>query len=151
MNIRSQLPLPLRSRLDSLGRFVHVIVAASEDEDRLPKSRRMPKAAKDELSLLVFVFSLRHLLKEGTRAATLAADEIEKLGVPGFQIGSQEFQKGNDNVLRGERLANELWDQIADNRIKRMMDSQDTITGVIQKLHEIYKTPEVLDRYGPAQ
>ena len=76
--------------------------------------------------------------REGSRAAVAAVDEFHNLGVPGFQVGSSVFEGRNENVVRGDRLAETLRSAVADpellsaiNRANRMRDL------VIDLLHRI--------------
>jgi hypothetical protein len=147
VDIRAQLPVSLRSRLDSLGGLVNAIVSAREDRQHGSQSIQTPRAVKNDIALLVFIFSLRRLLSEGTRAAKLATQELKLLGVPGFEVGSEQFEEGNENVLRGQRLANEMWEAIADPLLKRVLDSETSITRLIETLHDFYTDPGTLDRY----
>jgi hypothetical protein len=147
MDIRAQLPHSLRLRLDSLGGLVNAIVSAREDQREGRQGIQTPRAVRNDMALLVFIFSLRRLLNEGTRAARLATQELTLLGVPGFEVGSEKFEKDNENVLRGQRLADEMWNAISDPLLKRVLESETSITGLIETLHDFYTDPRTLDRY----
>jgi len=151
MDIRQQLPIRLKRRFDSIGAFVASVVTGMEEEKGVPKKRRLPASVKSDISLLVFVFSLRQFLREGSRAAEAAAKESIRLGLSGFQVGEQVFEPGNDNTLRGQRLSEALWEQIKDQRIRNLLESEHTLTGLTEKLYVIAKEPEDLDRYRNTQ
>lgn len=141
----------MKRRFDSIGSFVSSVVSSIEDKNGVPKKQRLSASTKSDITLLVFIFSLRHFLQEGSRAAASATNEAVALGLSGFSVGQQVFEPENDNVMRGERLAQGLWSQIQDQRIKNLMNSEKTLTNLIERLYGIAKEPKELDRYWEPQ
>ena len=110
----------------------------------------MPAEVKQDIALLVVIAALRQFLQEGTRAATAAAEKAVSLGLTGFSIGRTLFTPNNENTRRGSVLAEALWAQIEDKRLKRLIDSQPSLSRLVEELYAIAKNPERLDRYREA-
>ena len=145
--LRKQLPPSFRHRFDSLGGFVSAVIREIEDRGSVPKKRRLPVETKQDIALLVFVASLRDFLQEGTRAATAAAERIVGLGLSGFSIGEHVFSPGNENTMRGTVLADALWAQIEDARLRNLLDSERSLSRLVEDLYGIARHPKRLDRY----
>jgi len=104
--IVNSLPRPIRLRFDSIGGFVQTIIA--EHEEGLTPSERLSRDDRELIKLVVFAYALNQLFREGSAAARAAVDEFQRLGIPGFQIGSASFEGRNYNVMLGDKLAEQL-------------------------------------------
>lgn len=144
---RNQLPPSFSRRFDSLGGFVNTVIREIEDRGSVPKERRLSSDTKHDIALLVFVASLRDFLREGSRAASAAAEEVVELGLSGFSIGERVFSPGNENTMRGAVLAEALWARIEDVRLKNLLDSEISLSRLIEELYGIARHPKRLDRY----
>lgn len=126
---------------------MNVIVRELEDRRGIPKGRRLEAGARNEITILVFVATLRNFLREGSRAANDAAIKVVELGLSGYSIGERVFSPGNENAMRGADLADALWGRIEDVRIRNLLDSENSISWLIEELYAIAKRPDRLDRY----
>lgn len=105
-DIVNRLPYRLRNRFDSLSAYVKTII----DEEERTKAARF-KLNRDRVQLIqlvVFIYCLDDFLREGTNAARGAVQGLSRIGLDGFSVGSNEFSGDNENVTRGETLANHL-------------------------------------------
>lgn len=107
--ILTQLPTRLRPRFESLGRYVKTIV--DEEQVHMPRRNRLKRQQIELLQTLVFVHVLNDLFKETTAAAMRTVMTFEELGVSGFSVGQTDFVGRNENVMRGERLSEQLMQQ----------------------------------------
>jgi len=147
MEIGSQLPPVLRRRFDSIGGFVSAVVGELEERRRTPRKLRLRLEERHNITLLVFIATLRDFLREGTRAASAAANKVVELGLPGFSIGERFFAPGNENTMRGAVLADGLWARIEDIRLRNLLASEKPTFWLIEELYGITRSPERLDRY----
>lgn len=150
VELLKQLPPALRGRFESLGAYVSTVIRDIEDRRRVPKRLRMPAEIKQDIALLVVIAALRQFLQEGTRAATAAAEKALSLGLSGFSIGRTLFTPSNENTRRGAILAEAMWAQIEDKRLKKLLDSPPSLSKLVEELYAIAKHPERLDRYREA-
>jgi hypothetical protein len=141
------LPPALRHRFGSLGSFVSAVIREKEERGAVPKRRRLALEEKQDIALLVFVASLRRFLQEGAHAASAAAEEAVSLGLAGFKVGNYEFAPGNENTRRGAVLADSLWARIDDNSLRNLLDSELSLTKLVEELYSIARDPKRLDRY----
>jgi hypothetical protein len=109
------LPWRLKGRFESLGSYVDAVL--HEHEEKIPKQRQLKNEDIQVIKLAVFIYALQDFFREGTRAAARAVDVFQALGVPGFTVGSSLFEGRNENVVRGDRLAQALWQAIGDTEI----------------------------------
>lgn len=145
--LRRELPPTLRARFDSLGSFVTGVIREIEDRRQLANEQRVPAEVRRDIALLVFIASLRDFLNEGSRAAAEAAEKAVSLGLAGFRVGRQTFTPDNENTNRGRMLANALWEQIDDPRLRHLLESETSLSGRIEALYAVCRSPEKLDRY----
>ena len=114
------LPRRLKTRFESIGAFVDAVV--QEREDSLPKEKRLKNDDIGIIKLAVLIFALQEFFREGSRAAVRAVDEFQALGVPGFKVGSSLFEGRNENVVRGDKLAEALREAVSDPEILSAID-----------------------------
>lgn len=130
--ILNQLPYRLRSRFEWIGGYVKALLDTEETETKA--KRKLTKSEVQLIQLIVFVHSLDFFFREGTRAARGAIGSLETLGVPGFQVGSTEFRGENENVTKGEDLANRLREYLSDNELLNSIPSDQTPTDLTKYL-----------------
>jgi len=145
--LRRELPPALKARFDSLGSFVTSVIQEIEKRGRVPEKRRTSADVKQDIALLVFIASLREFLREGSRAAAAAAEKAVSLGLSGFTVGRQTFTPDNENTRRGNMLADALWEQIEDNRLRNLLDSDRSLSRLIEVLYAVSRNPQRLDQY----
>jgi hypothetical protein len=78
---------------------------------------------------------LDQLFQEGTKAASIAVDEFEKLNVPGFDIGSSAFEGRNDNVMLGYNLSQKLRANLP-KEISSLIQKPQTMRSLVLELME---------------
>ena len=91
------------------------------------------------VQLVVLVYALDFLFQEGTRAATMAVAEFEKLGISGFKIGSAEFEGENENVMRGRNLSQALRRSLGDSPALKLIQSETEIKSLILRLMRLVR------------
>jgi hypothetical protein len=89
---------------DTLNERLKKLQSEKERTDELARL----KDIANEASLVILIVLLRSFFEEGTRAAIQAVDTFQELGIEGFQIGSKVFSGRNEDVMRGELLADKL-------------------------------------------
>jgi len=124
--ILNSLPYRLRSRFEWLGGYVQTLIDSEEAETKA--KRKLTKSQIQLIQLIVFVHSLDFFFREGTRAARGAVNGLQALGVPGFTVGSTEFRGENENVTRGEDVANRLMEYLSGNELFRSIPQGQTPT-----------------------
>lgn len=126
------LPRRLKGRFESLGSYVDAIL--HEYEEKIPKPRRLKSEDIQVIKLAVFIYALQEFFREGTRAASRAVDEFQALGVSGFTVGSSLFEGRNENVVRGDRLAEALRQTISDTKILSIIDRTSRMRDLVIEL-----------------
>lgn len=114
------LPRRLKTRFESIGAFVDAVV--EEREVNIPKTRRLRSDDIVTIKLAVFIFALQEFFREGSRAAVLAVEEFQALGVTGFKVGASLFEGRNENVVRGYELAEALREAVGDPEVLSAID-----------------------------
>jgi hypothetical protein len=132
------LPRRLKTRFESIGGFVDAVIR--EREDNLPKQRRLKSDDIGIIKLAVLIFALQEFFREGSRAAVLAVDEFQALGVPGFKVGSSLFEGKNENVLRGYELADALRKAVSDPEILSAIDRTSRMRDLVLDLMRRVRT-----------
>lgn len=117
----NRLPYRLRNRFDSLSGFVKSVI--DDHESKLPQRPRLSQNQVRLIQLIVFIHTLDDFLREGTAAARSAAVGFQELGVDGFVVGTTVFSGENENVMRGEVLADRLRLMVADLEVFDAVDS----------------------------
>lgn len=124
--ILNSLPYRLRSRFEWVGGYVQALIESEETDTTL--GRRLTRDEVHSIQLIVFVTSLDFFFREGTSAARGAVNGLAALGVPGFKVGSTEFRGENENVTRGEDVANRLMEYLSGNELFRSIPQGQTPT-----------------------
>ena len=124
--ILNSLPYRLRSRFEWVGGYVQAVLESEETETT--RGRKLTKDEVHAIQLIVFVTSLDFFFREGTSAARGAVNGLAALGVPGFKVGSTEFRGENENVTRGEDVANRLMEYLSGNELFRSIPQGQTPT-----------------------
>ena len=130
--ILNSLPYRLRSRFEWLGGYVQTLIDSEEAEKKA--KRKLTRSEIQLIQLIVFVHSLDFFFREGTRAARGAVNGLQALGVPGFTVGSTEFRGENENVTRGEDVANRLMEYLSGNELFRSIPQGQTPTELTKSL-----------------
>ncbi len=81
------------------------------------------KSFSDEASLLVFIFVLKKVFSEGSKAAKDTVDTLKELGIEGFSLGKTFFSGRNENVVLGDILAEKLLSLLDENSIQLITKS----------------------------
>jgi hypothetical protein len=77
-------------------------------EETTPLEDRLSEEWRQTIQLVVLVYALDNLLREGSRAARGAVRQFQATGMVGFTVGKSVFTEENANVRLGEDLAAEL-------------------------------------------
>lgn len=140
--ILKHAPKYITIRYNSLNHYVWEELF-SEDEKRRMFSRlhskkqrkklfKNMKSFADEASLLVFIFVLKKIFSEGSRAAKDTVDMLKELGIEGFSLGKTFFSGRNENVILGDILSSKLLSLLDKNSIELVTNS----TQIFQIIHE---------------
>jgi hypothetical protein len=105
-DVLSRLPRRMRVRFESLGSYVRSIV--NELEERTPRPDRLADESVQLIQLVVLVYAMDDLLREGSRAARAAVGQFRETGMAGFTVGTSVFEGENANVTLGEDLSRGL-------------------------------------------
>lgn len=76
------------------------------------------KSLLKECAILLTLFTLKLFFEKGTEYARESLSVLKSFEVLSFQIGNQEFTGENENVVRGEKLAKELLNDLDPEIIK---------------------------------
>jgi hypothetical protein len=128
----NSLPRNYQIRFNSLGRYVRGLI--EEEESEREQNLGLDNEDISFIQLAVFVFSLDDFLRAGTRAAQQASQTLEGYKIPGFQIGSTIFTKNNESTMRGEVLANQLRDVVADLPIGELIQNSSSIRNLVSRI-----------------
>lgn len=103
-------------------------------DEKLEEQNRL-KLVANEASIVTFIFLTYKFFKEGSNAAKQAADTFNELGVEGFYIGRTYFSERNENVIKGEVIAERLLNSISNEEIKDLVKNSQYIYEILN----IYK------------
>lgn len=129
-----ELPTSFRGRFDSLGQYVQALVREIRGQDAPPLSAKRLSF----IHLIVFIYLLKRYLEEGTKAAERAVKASHEFGFESFSVGRTVFAKGNDNTLRGRRLADLLISSIDEPSIVKALEESNNVRSLVRKL--LYRT-----------
>lgn len=130
-DIINTLPRTLRLRFDSIGGYVQTIVA--ENEESLPKSQHLRIEEIEAVKLVAFTYAVERLFREGAKAARTTVQELSKFNIRGFQVGQTVFEGENENVILGEKLADDLMKCFVGSKYGKLITSSSTLTELIRK------------------
>lgn len=131
-DIVSRLPYRLRNRFESLGAYVKAVI--DEEQRGTQKNMKLKRDHVQLIQLIVFIHCLDDFLREGTNAARGAVEGLGRLGIDGFSVGSTEFSGNNENVARGEVLADQLRAAVAEMDLFNSLPSNVGPTQLTQEL-----------------
>jgi len=114
------------------------------EADLLPEDRLKPKQLQS-IQLIAFIYALDFLFCEGTRAATMAVAEFEKLGMSGFKIGSAVFEGENENVMRGRDLSEALKRALANTSVLELIKSENAIKSLTLRMIRLARNGAFVD------
>ena len=101
------LPRRMRGRFERLGAYVNDRIndiLGEQVNSRLSLTRE----SRATIQLIVLTLYLEHFFREGTSAARGAVQASKSIKCDGFMVGQSVFRGENENVRRGEMLANRL-------------------------------------------
>lgn len=113
----------------------------TKDEKRT-EIRRI-KGIASEASLVAFIFIVRKMFTEGSKAAKNAVDTFKELNVDGFRIGSKLFQNRNENVTQGDELAENLLNSISDEKVKALIIKSQYLSEILREYEVLVKNPNI--------
>lgn len=147
-DVYREIPPVIGNRFRYLRPFVRELIYPTEEyESRL---RSLPSSgARKELrnevrlhienaTLLALVFSLMRLFEEGHRAAVMAVDEFEQVGVSQFRIGNLMFSDRNENVMLGKVLGDALLENIQDTGVRQLILNSKTVSELVRTYKSQY-------------
>lgn len=108
-----------------------VLFKIKRKEDRRKEYARMREIA-EEATLLVFIFYIRKFFIDGSKAARDTVDILKKFKVNKLNLGGEVFSKRNKNVMRGDKLANNLTSLI-DNDAKSLILQSEYASQILKK------------------
>ena len=126
------LPAVLQRRFESLNGYVRGVIEEVARRQNLNPSS-LSREENDEIQLAAFVFLLDRFFRTSSRAADSAAREFAEFGLAGFRVGSQLFAPGNENSLRGERLANQLAEILSHTRLGNSIRNASTVADLVER------------------
>ena len=95
------------------------------------------KEEVDELAKLLFLFGMYKFFYEGTQAAVKAVDIFREIDIPGFSVGRDIFEKRNENVMRGERLANAMLNAVGNENAVLLIRESEYMYQIVEKFKKI--------------
>ena len=137
-----RLPRTLAARFSSIGSYVKGLI--EEEDESTFDGEVTPASHVKAIQFVAFVWVLDRTFEEGTRAAERAAAACADLGIRGFWVGSGVFEPGNDNVLLGRRLSQELRRQLDANTLAHLTASL-TLKALARRLHSESRSARGLD------
>lgn len=126
-------PLFLQRRYGSIRAYVRSIIEADFPSLEI---RRIDPDDLDTIYLVVFVYVLREFFEDGYKAASDAVRVLQPFDIREFTIGSTTFSEGNEAVMRGRVLANDLLDRIHNEALKAMILRSESIGELVHNLVE---------------
>ena len=110
---------------------LNLILSRVDTQNEKDAEFKRLKGIVDEATSAGIIFLLLKTFQEGHEAAKMAVDTFQDLGVEGFSIGSQYFEGRNENVMRGEVLAQKLLDKISDEELVQLISDSDYLYEII--------------------
>lgn len=134
--IVEQLPHTLQLRFNNLSGYVDGVI--TEIEDQLGHPVSMEQDDRQFIQLVCLLYLLGDFFRSGTRAARSSVALFKDLGCGEFSVGSTKFSHENDNVRRGELLADNLLKAIAGTRleveIRRARGLRELISNLVRQV-----------------
>jgi hypothetical protein len=143
------LPRSLHNRLASIGSYVRSIV--NEEEEGVSKRERLSRDEVETITHVVFACLLAQFFRAGSQAARSAVDEFARHGVSEFAIGSTVFSGRNENVLRGDTLADDLLRSLSNLPIQDLLQDTGSPREMVLNLMKKVKNGRSMDRPEAAQ
>jgi len=143
MNVRQSLPRSLALRFDSLGSYVRAVVA--ESEESISAQHKLNRKDIERIQLVAFVVELDRFFNEGAFAAEKAVDELERLDIPGFVVGTTEFSGRNENVILGRNLSAALREKIVDPELLLLINKEWSVPRLVRELVKRTRRERKLD------
>lgn len=128
-SVLSKAPLFLRKRFSSLREYTSKLLydhaRARFKKDHFYWSKENdPRRAKviDQATLAYFIVLQKTFYERTTEASIETVNCFKDLDIPQFVIGSAQFYKNSEDVLRGKLLAEALIQHITDDIVKRIVN-----------------------------
>jgi hypothetical protein len=141
-----KIPIYIQRRQFSLRTYVYdslfpsdktkVLFNKKTAEEKASIKKKM-KNIVDECSYLCFIFSIKQLFMEGTKAAENAVDTFKELGIKEFSIGKKLFRGRNKNVLEGKMLYEKMVFSIKDPNLKKIIEQTNNFYEIINRYKDV--------------
>lgn len=140
------IPMYIQRRMYSFNKYVYdslfpegtkaLLFKSKSKEEINVLAKKMIDISK-ECGYVYFVFSLKQLFLEGTKAASVAVDTLQELGITEFSIGKKEFKERNDNVLEGQHLYEIMIETISNADLQEFIKSSHYYSEIIDRYRNV--------------
>lgn len=140
------IPVYIQRRMYSLNKYaydslypegVKALLFKGKSNDEIKVIAKKLIDISKECGYMCFVFSLKQLFLEGTRAASVAVDTFQELGIHEFNIGKKEFKERNDNVLEGQHLYEKMIETISNPELQEFIRSANYYSEIIDRYRDV--------------
>jgi len=144
--ILKNAPRYLSIRFNSLNSYVweslfpenfrRRVFSKIKDKEKRRKEYKKMRSISEEASILVFIFVLRKIFIESSKATKETVDMLKELNVNGFYLGKRYYEERNKNVIAGDELAKKLF-LLLDARAKKIILNTDQIYEILDRYQKI--------------
>jgi len=141
-----KIPIYIQRRLFSLRKYAYdslypepvksaLFRGKSKDEIKVIAKKLI--SISKECGYVCYIFAMKQLFLEGTRAASIAVDTFKELGVNDFNIGKKNFADRNENVLEGKKLYEILLETITNKELQEFIQTANYFSEIIERYKSV--------------